>query len=109
MLTKIKETYGGVAEYSEGEILNLIGKIDLFVLDDLGTEYTSGKQGTDTWTDMKLFEVLDSRAGKSTIFTTNLSSKELRGKLNERNLSRVLDGTEIITMRGSDYRRRHFK
>lgn len=108
LLTKIKDTYNADNKFSESDILDLIERVDLFVLDDLGTEYTNQKNGNDNWTHTKLFEVLDNRSGKPTIFTTNLRSDQLEGKLNERNLSRVLDGTEIIKMNGPDYRRKDF-
>ena len=109
LLTKIKDTYGKSNKFSEADLLEMIGQVDLFVLDDLGTEYTNLRQGSDNWTHTKLFEVLDARAGKPTIYTTNLSGAELEWKLNERNLSRVLDRTEIIHMQGPDYRRQGFQ
>jgi len=109
LLTKIKDTYGRSSKFSEADLLDMIGQVDLFVLDDLGTEYTNLRQDSDNWTHTKLFEVLDARAGKPTIYTTNLSGAELEWKLNECNLSRVLDRTEIIHMHGADYRRQGFK
>jgi DNA replication protein DnaC len=108
LLTKIKQTYSGNSKFSESDILELIETVDLFVLDDLGTEYTNSKNDIDSWAHTKLFEVLDNRSGKPTIFTTNLNSSQLVEKLNERNLSRVMDGTEIIKMDGTDYRRKGF-
>lgn len=108
LLTKIKQTYNKNSKYSEGEILDLIESVDLFVLDDLGTEYTNQKGGSDNWTHTKLFEILDSRSGKATIFTTNLKSNLLEQKINERNFSRILDGTHIINIHGPDHRRKEF-
>ncbi|SET76597.1 DNA replication protein DnaC [Oceanobacillus limi] len=108
LLTKIKQTYNTSSKFSESDILDLIESVDLFVLDDLGTEYSNSKSENDSWTHTKIFEVLDNRSGKPTIFTTNLDSVQLQKKLNERNLSRVLDGTEIVKMDGPDYRRKEF-
>jgi DNA replication protein DnaC len=108
LLTKIKQTYNGSSKFSEADILELVETVDLFVLDDLGTEYTNKKNDDDSWAHTKIFEVLDSRSGKPTIFTTNLESSQLVRKLNERNLSRVMDGTEVIKMDGPDYRRKGF-
>ncbi|MUV39445.1 DNA replication protein DnaC [Lentibacillus sp. JNUCC-1] len=108
LMSKIKQTYDGSTAFSEADIMEFVEKVDLFVLDDLGTEYTNLKNGADNWTHTKIFEVLDSRSGKPTVFTTNLNSSQLESKLNERNLSRVLDNTEIIKMDGPDYRRRGF-
>lgn len=108
LLSKIRETYNSKSEFSEMEIFELIESVDLFVLDDLGAEYTNLKNATDNWTHTKLFEVLDNRSGKPTIYTTNLSGNQLEAKLNERNFSRILDGTEVISMDGPDYRRKGF-
>ncbi len=109
LFTKIKQTYGGNSTISEADILDLIESVDLFVLDDLGTEYTNKRSNDDNWAHTKLFEVLDSRLGKPTIYTTNLSSEQLREKLNSRNLSRLMDQTEVIAMSGPDYRMKGFR
>jgi len=108
LLTKIRHTYNQHSQCSEVDILDLIESVDLFVLDDLGTEYTNQRNATDNWTHTKLFEILDSRSGKATIYTTNLRSEVLEQKMNERNLSRILDRTKIIPMSGPDYRRKGF-
>lgn len=108
LMTKIKQTYNGDTSFNEADILELIESVDLFVLDDLGAEYTNLTKENDNWTQTKLFEILDSRSGKPTIFTTNLSSDELEEKVNARNLSRIMDGTEVIKMFGPDYRMRGF-
>lgn len=101
LLTKIKDTYKGKG-ISEDELLEVIQDVDLLVLDDLGAEHNTD------WSVSKVFEILDDRAGKSTIYTTNLSSKELKQRFGERNFSRLLDNTEIIVMNGQDYRRKEF-
>lgn len=101
LLTKIRDTYNN-ENMTEDRLLEFIQRVDLLVLDDLGAE-----QQTE-WSNTKLFEVMDSRAGKSTIYTTNLNSKELRKQMNERNFSRLMENTEIIIMNGPDFRRREF-
>ena len=101
LLTKIRDTYNNDG-LTEDVLLEHIQRVDLLVLDDLGAE-----QRTE-WSNTKLFEVMDSRAGKSTIYTTNLNSKELRAHMNERNFSRLMENTEIVIMNGKDYRRREF-
>lgn len=101
LLTKIRDTYNNKS-ITEDRLLEIIQRVDLLVLDDLGAE-----QQTE-WSNAKLFEVMDGRAGKSTIYTTNLSSNELKAQMNERNFSRVMENTEIIIMNGNDYRRKGF-
>ncbi|MDC3414294.1 ATP-binding protein [Terrihalobacillus insolitus] len=101
LLTKIKETYNNKG-ITEDELLEVIQHVDLLVLDDIGAEHHT------EWVNAKLFEILDDRAGKATIYTTNLDSKELKTRVNERNFSRMMENTKIIKMNGKDYRRKEF-
>lgn len=101
LLTKIKDTYNNKG-VTEDELLEAIQRVDLLVLDDIGAEQQTG------WATAKLFEIMDDRAGKATIYTTNLNSTELRDQVNERNFSRMMENTEIIIMNGKDYRRKEF-
>ncbi|WP_449354721.1 ATP-binding protein [Virgibacillus natechei] len=101
LLTKIKQTYN-TKGVTEDELLEEIRRVDLLALDDIGAE-----QQTE-WTTSKLFEILDDRTGKATIYTTNLTSNELKEHVNERNFSRMMDNTNVIVMNGTDYRRRAF-
>lgn len=101
LLTKIKDTYNNKG-VTEEELLEVVQSVDLLVLDDLGAEHNT------EWATAKLFEILDDRAGKATIYTTNLSSSSLRERFNERNFSRLMENAKIVKMTGSDYRRRDF-
>ncbi|GED13785.1 ATP-binding protein [Aneurinibacillus migulanus] len=100
LLTKIRSTYNRESEYSELELLEVIEQVDCLVLDDIGAE-----NGTD-WTESKVFEVVESRLGKHTIYTTNLSGKQLEKQIGERNMSRLMQDTETLQVIGEDYRRR---
>ncbi len=101
LLTKLRDTYNNDS-ITEDRLLRHLQSVDLLVLDDLGAE-----QKTD-WSIPKLFEIMDDRAGKSTIYTTNLNSKDLKKHMNERNFSRLMENTKIIIMNGDDYRRKSF-
>lgn len=101
LLTKIKETYNNKG-VTEDELLEVIQRANLLVLDDIGAEHHT------EWANSKLFEILDDRSGRATIYTTNLNSKELRAQINERNFSRMMENTKIIKMNGRDYRRKEF-
>lgn len=105
LLTKIKESYGSDSEFSEAQFMKFVSEVDLLVLDDLGAEHS---KNTDDWTEAKLFEVIDGRAGKPTIYTTNLSSKELEKQVGPRNFSRIFENVEVVKMAGKDYRRKDF-
>lgn len=101
LLTKIKDTYNNDGP-TEDQIMGVMKQVDLLVIDDIGAEQKT------QWTTAKLFEIIDDRAGKATIYTTNLNSKELKDWVGERNFSRVMENTEPIKLNGNDYRRKQF-
>lgn len=105
LLNAIRDSYNN-ANFSESEILNIVHEVDLLVLDDIGAEYIK-QEANESWAVDKLFQIVNSRIGKPTIYTTNCSSKELSNKYGAhggRIVSRMMQGTKIIKMSGSDYR-----
>lgn len=105
LFTEIKGTYKN-SELSELDILKGIEKVDLLVLDDLGAERDDEASA---WARTKTFEIVDSRLGKSTIYTTNFSGNELYRKYGERDFSRIMMNCEAIVVEGQNERLRHFK
>jgi DNA replication protein DnaC len=104
LFTEIKGTYKN-SELSELDILKGIEKVDLLVLDDLGAERDDEASA---WARTKTFEIVDSRLGKSTIYTTNFSGNELYRKYGERDFSRIMMNCEAIVVEGQNERLRHF-
>jgi len=99
MLRKIKSTYNKDSEVNEDEILTVLEDVDLLILDDIGTE-----KRTD-WTSERIYDIIDSRQGKHTIYTTNLSPDELKTELGERNFSRVQNrDTSVLKIDGENNR-----
>lgn len=98
--TKLRDTYNKKSQQSEAEIMKALEDIDLLVLDDIGAEKDT------EWANSKLFEILDSRQGKHTIFTTNLNENNLKAHVGERNYSRLMYNTHLVKMTGDDYRLR---
>ena len=104
LLTKIRNTYNKNSELGEEKIINAIAEADLVVFDDIGAE---GEYSG--WSVQKLFEVIDQRAGKHNIYTTNLTSAEFEAtKDMQRIFSRMMMNSEPIIMNGTDYRKRKF-
>ncbi|MDE3837906.1 hypothetical protein C0966_00590 [Bacillus methanolicus] len=103
LLTKIRTTYGK-SEMNEEQIINALADADLVVFDDIGAEgEISG------WPIQKLFEVIDQRAGKHNIYTTNLSSSEFEVSKDLRRIfSRMMMDAEPIIMNGTDFRKKQF-
>lgn len=100
LFTKIKSTYDKNSGTREHELLEALELADLLVLDDLGAEQASD------WQLSKLFEVIDTRAGKPTIYTTNHNSMTLAEQVGNRNFDRLLHNAEILVLDGSSYRKR---
>lgn len=99
LLRKIRSTYGQTSEITEDEIFDVLETVDLLVLDDLGAEKQS------EWSDERLFDVIDSRQGMHTIYTTNYSPADLLEMLGERNFSRIMnEDTKTITIEGKNHR-----
>jgi len=110
LLTKIRNTYNKDSEINEEQVINALANADLVVFDDIGAEGIYEENGRISgWALQKLFEIIDQRAGKHNIYTTNLTSAEFeRTKELQRIFSRMLMNSEPIIMNGTDYRRRKF-
>lgn len=95
LLSKIKATYRKGATQSEEEVFQDIKKLDLLVLDDLGSEAIGGN---DDWRKSMIFEVVNSRIGKPTIYTSNLTDLDLPVAVGNRVSSRLYDNTKFIDL-----------
>ncbi|MBK4807874.1 hypothetical protein CU037_2666 [Enterococcus faecium] len=79
-----------------GSLMAEIKKSDFVVIDDLGAELgrmEENNQATPYDVDV-LTSLTEARLNKATIFTTNLSSKQLKHAYGERVFSRVMNGTK---------------
>lgn len=103
LLSKIRATYQKGASNSEETIFNDLKKFDLLVLDDLGSEARS-KDEFD-WSKNKLFEIVNHRIGKATIYTSNFNEKHLPTAIGERVYSRLYNNTKFIELVTEDYRK----
>lgn len=108
ILTLIKESYDN-AKHSEKDVLDACKDVDLLIIDDIGAEYSKNNNDGETWASNILFNVLDSRLGKSVIVTTNYSESQLKNKFamdGERIVSRMHDNAKLIRVVGKDGRRK---
>lgn len=76
LFTKIKESFSTDNGYSQGEMIELLTRVDYLFLDDLGKESRKGDSRNNEWAHQILYEILDNRS--NTIINTNLSSKEIK-------------------------------
>lgn len=91
LLTTLKSTFGSADGESESSILDVLYGADVFVLDDLGSEYH--RSGED-WAAEKIFQLIAGRhaALKRTIITSNLSLDQLETKLGHpRTVRRIVE------------------
>ncbi|EAA0329172.1 ATP-binding protein [Listeria monocytogenes] len=106
LLTKIRSSFSKTSEFTEADLLNEIESVDLLVLDDFGSEI---KDSNNDFAVQKIFEIVEGRVGKHTIYTTNFNVDELFNFYGERNFSRVMEDANLIQMTGENYRLRGFK
>lgn len=100
-LTRIKATFRDPSQ-SEEAIFKDIQKLDLLIIDDLGSE---AKAKDPDWTLKTIFELVNSRSGKPTIYTSNLTDSDLGNAVGKRVFSRLYDNTEFIDLFTNDYRK----
>ncbi|WP_245628057.1 ATP-binding protein [Shouchella shacheensis] len=105
LLTKLKATYKKDADASEDEVLEALIQTEILALDDLGAEHRGSEGGS--WATSVIFQIIDMRIGKPTIYTTNLDGGSLRMRVGERNFSRLMYNTKSLKVTGTDRRIRH--
>jgi DNA replication protein DnaC len=82
------------SKYTEVNMVNLLSKVDVLVLDDLGSESSFKRENREAseYTQQVLFGILNAR--QRTIITTNLNSSELENIYNPKIISRIYKGVE---------------
>lgn len=103
LLALIKETYKKGASRTENDILEDMAKFEALVLDDLGAE--AGTKDEFSWSKARLFDIVNARIGKPTIYTTNFDDLGLPTAVGERVASRLYNKTRYIDMFTDDYRK----
>jgi DNA replication protein DnaC len=98
LLTKIRGTFNGKSTESQETLLRMLRKVDVLVLDDLGAE-KNAEEREKAWSDGVLWELVDDRLGKHTVFTSNLNDTGLERFYNARTLKRIMKRTEKIVVR----------
>ena len=104
LLAEIKGTFSRQSRYelTTNDVIQDYEKCDVLVLDDLGAE-----KATD-WVREMMFLVVDSRytSGRQTIFTSNLSPRQLGETLSERIADRIVEMCRgnIVEIRADSYR-----
>ncbi|WP_218970574.1 ATP-binding protein [Alkalihalobacterium alkalinitrilicum] len=108
MLRKIRGSFQDKeSKYTENYFVDLMSGVDFLVLDDLGAETGSidtDKMATD-FVQRVLYAIGTTRQDKSTIITTNLSSKALFTMYDRKLVSRLLKNPKYIIFKESKDKR----
>lgn len=104
LLSMIKATYNKGAAKTEQGIFEDLNKLDLMIFDDIGAESTGGNED---WRKAMVFELVESRSAKPTIYTSNLTDTDLPKAVGGRVFSRLYDNTKFIDLfiENYDYRK----
>lgn len=103
LLSLIKDTYNKGAARTENNIFEDIAKFDLLVLDDLGSEQVTKAEFS--WVKSKIFEIVNIRINKPTVYTTNFNDLNIAEAVGERVASRLDNNSKFIDMFTDDYRK----
>lgn len=95
LMRLIKDSFNNPqSKYTEMNMVHLLSKVDVLVLDDLGSESSFKRDNREAseYIQQVLFGVLNAR--QRTIITTNLNSEELESIYNPKIVSRIYKGVE---------------
>ncbi|MCH7580374.1 MAG: ATP-binding protein [Chloroflexi bacterium] len=106
LLTELRSTYNRSDGPSEYAVLEKYAGVSLLILDDLGAEHISGSG----WLEDRLYQIIGQRHRdeRPIVFTSNLSIKEVGGRIGERIAWRIVEmcGDNIVHVQGANQRDR---
>lgn len=82
------------------QVLSMVKGCKLLIIDDIGAERVT------EWVRERMVSIINTRSsnGLCTIYTSNLSPKELTEELGDRIASRVLGSSQVVEISGGDWR-----
>lgn len=100
LLYRIRRSYNKTSEETEDFIINHYIAIPHLFIDDVGTEKIT------EWAAATIYQIFDKRYREQmhTVFTSNLSLKDLPNHLDPRLASRIAEWCKVIHMKGKDRR-----
>ena len=99
-LEDLRTSYDGEQDPDFLELLGMVKKCRLLIVDDIGAERSS------EWVNERLLSIINTRVtqGLSTIYTSNISLDELGKRMGERIKSRIIGSVTEIHLVGKDRR-----
>ena len=94
LIRNIRATWQRGSEYTEAEVLDHYGSLDLLILEEVGTGSGSDDERA------RVFQVINRRyeAMLPTVVVTNLPLRELRDEMGERVLDRLREGDRAVVV-----------
>jgi DNA replication protein DnaC len=102
IIRELRDTWRRDAPQTETEVIDILGKLSLLVLDEVGTGFDSDAERT------QLFDVIDLRytLQRPTILLSNLDRIHLQEALGPRSYDRLREGASTLVMDWPSYRGR---
>ena len=101
LMRLIRESYGSNSDdFTEQRLIDISIQADLLVLDDLGAETgnINAQKSASDFVVRTLYAIMNGRIDKPTIFTTNLTGKQLYQLYDEKLVSRIAKGSKENTI-----------
>lgn len=100
LLYRIRKSYNKQSDETESFIIDHYSTLPHLFIDDIGTEKITD------WAAATIYQIFDKRYREElhTVFTSNLSLKELSDHLDSRLTSRIAEWCKVIHMTGKDRR-----
>src|SRR5690606_16674629 len=103
LLTKIQDTWKEKDHQSKEKIYKDLEMFELLVIDDIGSEAKSASEYD--WSKKELFEIVERRKCKPTIYTSNFNIEHLPTAIGEKVFSRLHYNTKFIEIVTEVYRK----
>lgn len=99
-LEDLRMSYDGEPDPDFLELLDMLKKCKLLIIDDIGAEKSS------EWVNERLLSIINTRvmSGLSTVYTSNISLEDLGKRMGDRIRSRIVGSTTEIHITGKDQR-----
>lgn len=108
LLDELKWTYDKNSAETTEEVMGRLYRVECLILDDLGSEQVTRTGEASEWVKEQMFKIVNKRHDeeKCTVFTTNKSLDELKIRLDERILWRIVEMCKghIIEVQGPNLR-----
>jgi DNA replication protein DnaC len=102
--TKIKDTWRKDSPLSEAKLIEALETVELLVLDELGGEINKKDDEGNSWFNDIVYQIIDARQGRNTIYTSNMQPEQLEQQYNQKIFERIFANIHLLEFEGTSYR-----